>query len=298
MNYYIINMKYIYKTLTLLLFFILLSGCSNIKSIELNESIPVNVTNLPIEENGGLSVNIQDQTTRPFAIRVNQILNSSYTLAESPTVNSYNVTLTDALTVSVGDYISFLEQNGMPQLLFGEVLAKDLNVLTLDTPVPYAYIPQNTTIFTYDSSLIIDGSTDTQTFSITNFFEEAVDITRILLQCSDDVEPDDGKFCGDDELIRGLVFRKKKLNGNYINYWNVKNNGDLAALAYDVSFTDSGKPPEGIYSVRTRLTYGGQSKHGVVIRLEPNESIELLVQDDLTGITSADLMVEGHFIQN
>ena len=44
-----------------------------------------------------------------------------------------------------------------------------------------------------------------------------------------------------------------------------------------------------------RLTFGGQNKHGVVIRLEPMECIEVLIQDDQTDISSASLIAEGHF---
>lgn len=59
-----------------------------INSLVVNNSY---VTNLPVEDNGGLSVNIQDQTTRPFDIPLNQILDDSYTLANTPEINQYDI---------------------------------------------------------------------------------------------------------------------------------------------------------------------------------------------------------------
>lgn len=254
------------------------------------------VTNLPIEENGGLAVNIQDQTTRPFSLKVNQIINSSYTLASVPVINTYDLNFTTVGTLVVGDKIALLEQNGFPQILQGKILAINGNVITLDRPVPYNFTPSATIVFSFNNQINVDGSAVTQVFGISNFFNEPVDITRFIFHCRDATSMDDGTFCGRPVLTRGVVLRKELLDGNYINYFNVKNNGGWGELAYDKSYDD--KAPAGLFGFTTRLTYGGQSKHGVVIRLQPNETIEFLIQDDLTGLSSGILMVEGHFIQN
>ena len=105
----------------------------------------------------------------------------------------------------------------------------------------------------------------------------------------------DGLFCGISQLSRGIEFRKLTNEGYYINYFNVRNNAKWGLLAYDVQYTEKGKPPDDTYGFGSRLTYAGQEKHGVTIRLEPNESIQLLVQDDLTDISGASLVIEGHF---
>lgn len=250
----------------------------------------------PLESNGAIPVNIQDQSTRPFDIRVNKILNTNISLAVAPTINNYVVLLNSGHGVVVGDNIAFLEQNGMAQLLFGKVLNVAVNVITLDTPIPYNFTASGTSVFTFDNSLAIDGSGVPEVFTITNFFDDEIDIVRFIFHCTDTTSMDDGKFCGGTSLTRGMVLRKKLVNGNYINYWNIKNNGEWGELAFDKSYDD--KAPAGLYGFSSRLTYGGQSKHGVVIRLNPGESIELIVQDNLLGLSDASLMVEGHFVQN
>lgn len=280
------------------LFLILLFSIFFINFISAQGMIEENAVKIkdPLESNGAIPVNIQDQETRPFDTRVNQIISSSYSLTVSPTVDSYNLTLNTTTGLIVGDTIAFIEQNGIAQIYFGEIEAINGNVITMDSPVPFNFTPSATSVFEFDNNLNKDGSITTQVFGLTNFFDESLDITRFLFHCTDDSPMDDGTFCGGNELTRGMVLRKKLTNGNYINYWTIRTNGQWGELAYDKTY--DAKAPSGLYGMTVRLTYAGQEKHGVVIRLEPNESIELLVQDDLTAITSAKLMVEGHFVQD
>ena len=247
-----------------------------------------------VETNGGLAVNIQDQTTRAFDIRLNQIIDDTITLAVSPTVGSYDLTLTTGHGVIIGDSIAFLEQDGIPQLLFGSVLNVAADVITMDTPVPYSFDIAETVVFTFTNDMTVDGSGTAEIFTITNFFDQAIDITRFIWHSTDATAMDDSKFSGGTALTRGFVLRKKISDTQYINYWNVKTNGEFGELAYDKTYDD--KAPAGSYGVTVRLTYAGPSKHGVTIRLEPGESIEALVQDDFTGYTTGSLMAEGHFV--
>lgn len=251
---------------------------------------------LILESNGGIPVNVQDQTTRAVDIRMNQILDDTITLAAQPSVDSYDVTLTTGHGVIIGDSLALLEQNGMAQILFGDVLNVVGDVITLDTPVPWAFTVATTSVFTYSDDMTVDGSTTTQVFGITNFFAEAIDVVRLIFHATDGTVMDDSKFAGGTALTRGVVLRKKISASQYLNYWNVKTNGQWGELAFDKTYDD--KAPAGVYGISVRLTYGGASKHGVVIRLNPGESIEFLIQDDLTGIMEASCMLEGHFVQN
>ena len=253
---------------------------------------------IELESNGGVPVNIQDQTTRPFDIQVNQILSIAYSIAVSPTMNTNIVILNTTSGLSIGDKIAFLEQNGMPHIYFGFIVAISGNNITMNSPVPFNFTPLVSTVFTFDNQLNVDGSTTPIVFSLVNLFDEQIDITRVIFKCTDDVEMHDGLFCGINQLTNGIEFRKYTNHGYYINYFNIRNNAKWGLLAYDVQYTDTGKPPSDVFGFGSRLTYAGQNKHGVTIRLDPGERIELLVQDDLTGISGASLMVEGHFVQN
>lgn len=250
----------------------------------------------PLEDNGGIPVNVQDQTTRAFSIKANVVIDNTITLATVPTVNGYTVDLTAGHGVSPGDNLAFLEQNGAAQLYFGNVLAVSGGVITLDGPVPYGFTVGGTTVFTYRNNIVDDGSLTPVVYGISNFFTEAVDITRLIFHITDATSMDDAKFGGGSALTRGVLLRKNNGDGTYINYWNVKTNGGLGELAYDKTYDE--KAPAGVYGVTVRLSYAGPSKHGVAIRLEPGQSLEMLNQDDQTGLLSFGVTFQGHFTQN
>lgn len=48
-----------------------------------------------------------------------------------------------------------------------------------------------------------------------------------------------------------------------------------------------------------RRSFGGQDKNGVVIRVDGDlgESLELLIQDDLTGLETFRIVVQGHVVE-
>lgn len=257
-----------------------------------NNTIAVSVES-PLESNGAFPVNVLDQSSRPFDIRLNTILNADITLLETQTANTYAVTLSPGHNLNDGDSIAILEQNGTPEVYFGTVLDINGDILTLDTPLPYSFTTA-ATVFSYNNMMNVDGSVTPAIYSITNFFPDSVDIVRFIFHITDETSMDDGKFGGiGGGLTRGIVLRKRLASGQYINYFNIKNNGQFGELAYDKSYDD--KAPAGVYGLTSRLTFGGQSKHGVVIRLDPGDSIELLIQDDLESLASFTAMVQGHF---
>lgn len=272
-----LKLRYILVSILIML----ICGCSN-----------TNIALMP----DNIDINIQDQTTRPIDIMVNQILDStSYGLAVTPVINEYEITLNTTTGLNVNDKIAFLEQNGMPQIYFAYIKSININTITLNRPIPYNFSLDNAFVFTFNNQLNVDGSTTPQVFTLTNSFEQSFDIVRFNFKCTDNVEMHDGLFCGINQLTNGLEVRKYTNDGYYINYFNVRNNAKWGLLSYDVLYTDKGKPPSDTYGFGTRLTYGGQSKHGVVIRIDPGERIEVVVQDDLTDIGGASLMIEGHF---
>ena len=95
------------------------------------------------------------------------------------------------------------------------------------------------------------------------------------------------------KLINGIVLRRN--NGTVDNIFNIKTNGELNNLCYDVSFYRATNP-SGVNGIGARMTFGGQSKHGVVIRLDPGESLQLLIRDDLSDLLTFRLVAQGHVV--
>ena len=105
--------------------------------------------------------------------------------------------------------------------------------------------------------------------------------------------PDDSKFANiTGGLTNGLVFRR--VDGDTRNVFNVKTNGDIANICYDLAYADQGK--NGLNGVRARISFAGQDKHGVALRLAPGDALQFLVQDDLTSIDIFRIVAQGHIV--
>ena len=108
-------------------------------------------------------------------------------------------------------------------------------------------------------------------------------------------------FGSDAELLNGCVLRINNGDGTYKNLFNFRSNSDFFEQGFDHSFSTAKATGNTIAGFTARVTWGGQSRHGVVIRLDGSigESLELLIQDDLTagGNTRFHLTAQGHEIQ-
>jgi hypothetical protein len=101
---------------------------------------------------------------------------------------------------------------------------------------------------------------------------------------------DDSRFGGLPALTRGLVFRI--VNGFQRTIFCFKTNQDIKQFCYDVNY--SSRAPSGYFGFSSRITFGGQSKHGVVLRLGAGDVLQWVVQDDLTGLDTLKIAAEGH----
>ena len=167
-------------------------------------------------------------------------------------------------------------------------------MVTIDTPIDFNYSSGSIT-FAANYHMNVDGSTTPQIFQVGPIGESVdleLDITRIMGYLQDDVEMDDAKFGGITALTNGVVLRR---NNKYMtNFWNAKSNGELALLTYDFEYAEKAK--QGSYAARFRNTYAGPSKHGVTIRLEPGDILEVIIQDDLTDLEDFIMMAQGHVV--
>ena len=254
-----------------------------------------------VNPNGGIDVNIQDQTTRPLQLFFTKAIGAPTTLSANVVIESRTISLTDATNFNIGNYVGiFSGASGERRFYFGEVLAKAGNDITLDSPIDFAFIAGDNVISTIRELGDVDGSVTPQVFSIGPFGEGGgaggfeIDLTRILIKMITDNAPSFPSF-GDiaGGLDIGLVLRRN--NSEIDNIFNIKTNGELTNLCYDLTFYSS-LNPSGVNGIGARMTFGGQSKHGVVIRLAAGESLELVIQDDLTDLLSFRVVAQGHIV--
>lgn len=248
-----------------------------------------------VETNGGLAVNIQDQHSRMLDLDFIRALGATTTTA---TINPDErvLSLTDATGFVAGNVIGlFNVTTGL--FYFGEQIgAPSGNDITLDTPMDREFL-SGSNVIRATRNLAVVGTPGApiiyQIGPVGVGTAIEVDTTRITGYIQDDTAMDDAKFGGISALLYGIVLRQN--NGVMTNIWNAKTNGRVALLsASDLSYTD--KAPAGSNGLRFRNTFAGQEKHGVTVRLDPGDTLELLVQDDLSGLEVFNLMAQGHVV--
>jgi hypothetical protein len=172
------------------------------------------------------------------------------------------------------------------------VISVATNTITIDRPIDHLFPAATALGRITTSQMNVDGSTTPQIFSI-RAGETPSDITRMLITMTDTTSMDDGRFGGGAALTNGLVLRI--INSFQKTIFNFKTNGDIARFCYDVRYAD--KAPAGEYGLNARITFAGQDKHGVTLRIATGDVIQWVVQDDLTGLSAFQIAAEGHITQ-
>lgn len=251
---------------------------------------------IPRESNGAVPVNIQDQTSAMKDLYFVKSLGNQTTVKTLVTTDTYTVELDSATGFVDGTYIGIFCSNG--QSYFGtQIGAPSGTTITLDTPFDFAY-PVGCLVYNFTRDMNVDGSSTKQVFSVGpvgGAVEVQIDITRIHGIITDATAMDDGMFGGIAALTNGCVLRKN--DGYFLNYGNFKTNGEIGLYAgTPISYNEKG--PGGIWSAPFNWVFAGQGNRGVAIRLEPNETLEMIIQDDLTDLSSFRTVAFGHYVTN
>jgi hypothetical protein len=257
-----------------------------------------NNVELKLESDGAVAVNIQDQTSPPIIAKFYQNIGET-TLTSDLTLNDYIIPVASVADLSVGGGILFVDPTNT-RFSYAHITAINTLDVTIDTPVDFGFNIANTTVVATNHDMNILGSmASPQIFTVRGGDPEGLvnitlDITRIIIQatCVSAVSLD--KFGDLTALTNGIVLRRS--NGTILNMFNAKKNYDLSGVAFDFKEYTSDNPAQGIDGFSSRLTFAGQNKMGVAIRLAPGEDLEIWIQDDLTGLTEFTITFEGHIV--
>lgn len=257
---------------------------------------------IEISARGGRSVavTLQDQTTGILPVPFLRQL-ATPTLAADTVVGAYTVTLTagHGLTAgNVGDILELADStNGSFFIQIG-ITGVAGDVITVDSPVNRIYTTTQSLVSISSDSLNVDGSVTPVVFSILPFSLQSGDMVRTICEMRDDAEMDFTTFGGGPALTNGCVMRVNHGDGTYSHLYNFKDNGDIIEQSFDFEFLlpKTGNSTRGFAA---RITWGGQSNHGAVIRLDGSlgEALEVIVQDDLTGLVRMHWTAQGSELQ-
>lgn len=246
-----------------------------------------------LEQNGAMPVNIQDQTTNAMVVKLSDI-EVETTVNSQPSIGDRVINVVDATGIVTGKYLT-LYNSDENKVFFATVMSVSNNDITVDSPLDFAF-PVDTSVSSGSTELNVNGNDTPQVFGVRNT-ETAIpliiDITRIMFSCLTATSVDLSKF-GDigGGLLKGIVLRTK--DGLCHNIFNAKTNGELANLMYDFDMLDAQNIQQGQHGFKGRLTFSGQDKFGVAVRLGPGDDLQLIIQDDLESLTKFSILIEGH----
>ena len=259
---------------------------------------------IEVSDRGGLSlaVTLQDQTTGvldlPMLLEV-----STPTLAADTVVDTNTVTLTagHGLTTgaNLGDILEIASTVNGSFFIQCEIISVLGDVVTVDCPVSHIFTTTESVVIHSKEQMNVDGSVTPVKFSVAPLSNQKGDMTRIIFEFRDTSDMDFETFGGGTALTNGLVIRINNGDGTYRNLYNFKSNGDIIEQCFDHSFDNN--LGNTIHGFAARLTWAGQSKHGVAVRLDGSlgtgESVEGIVQDDLTGMDRLHITLQGSELQ-
>jgi hypothetical protein len=239
-------------------------------------------------------VQIINQHTPTLILPMAQQLGTT-TITADTVVNAYTITVASASGFAVGQHIRVVCE-AIDRYYFGEILSINSLVITLDTPIDNIYC-SGAEVTISNTNMAVDGSTTPVIFTLrtgTPSIPSEVDITKMLIICTCSTGVDLNKFGDLAALTKGVVFRS--VNSEQFNIFNVKTNACLAAIAYDWTPYVATNPAQGINGFATELTFAGQNKIGVSLRVQSDGNLEMVIQDDLTDLVRLIVMLEGHVV--
>ena len=247
-----------------------------------------------------LDVALQDQTTDAIIVYFNQVHDSTALAVAVPdiTTDPRIIVVDSATGIIVGSYIILFDPTSVRFSTFFVTAVNGVNI-TLDSPIDFEY-PIGTSVDVAIVDMSVNGSVTPQVFGLRGVgtppgIEVSFDVTRIIFTCIAASPVSLSLFADLSALTNGLLLRSR--NARIKNIFNVKDNREIQGLMFDFTPSVATNPAQGEDGFVSRLTFAGQNKIGVAIRLPIGEDLEIWVQDNLLGITSFRIRAEGHIVE-
>ncbi|MEE8598550.1 MAG: hypothetical protein V3S69_03405 [Dehalococcoidales bacterium] len=250
-----------------------------------------------------LAVTLQDQTTEMLDLPFLEAKVSGLTLGADTVIDTRNVTLAGGhglTSANSAGHIIELAHLADGHFYQGEILSIAGDVVTLAPPMNDTYTVATTVVGTGNPNMAadaatgvaIDGSSTPVVFTIKPIPGQAGDIVRVVMAATSSNDMDLTTFGGAPELVVGATLRVKRTNGTYRNLFTYKSNFDIAIHGFDTNtfLPKGGNTTKGFLA---RVTFGGQSKHGVVVRLDGilDEELQIVISELMDSTASGNINV-------
>lgn len=245
---------------------------------------------LKIDDKVALDVYIQDQYTEAIDLYLCQ-LNGTTNPTTPLILDGKTVTVVSTTGAVIGDCINIKDADNYFQSI---VSAINGNVISFATPVDKAFGIDATVCFGEWNLATANGSVTPVTFFICPPENTIYDIYDISVSFEDNTAMYESTFGGIPQLTNGLIIRHT--DGSKKNLALISNNAGFREYGFVTSYPD--KVPSGTYAFWADKNY--RDINGVSLRIDGTklDRIEVIVQDDLTGLTKLAITVHGHKVQD
>lgn len=183
-------------------------------------------------------------------------------------------------------------RDGDIETTFPTIISIATDVLTLDRPLDYAYaVGDGVEVVDTDIATDVGSLASPVSYRIGPHVSRVWTIHRLILSINHAAAATDDLFGDQAELTNGLVMRAR-ISDQFYTFTNWKSNRDIRLDMFDVTYTDKAGPST--FGTHAR---GSFSRVGVTVRLDGavGDYLEILNQDNLTGLGSFLINAQGHF---
>ena len=228
-------------------------------------------------------------------ILVNQLAHEHTAVSTTPTSaispGDTSFTLTSSVGFATGDSL-LITEGGNSEIHLPKITDLTGAVVTLDGPIDLDYTTAATIALAKVEMRATIGSLASPISYIVRPHTGVIwHLTRLNFAMVHNSAGDDSLFGNIAALENGVVIRKVS-NGIFTTLTNWKNNQDIKEDMFDVTYTDKAGP--GLFGTAGRWSFKQRTQ--TVVRLDGtlNDELEILVQDDLQGLTSFHINMQGH----
>ena len=240
---------------------------------------------------GAMDVHVADSHNKTINEFFYNITATTTTLSSNADAQDRVITVANPAIFAAGDHLD-LANGTIEESTHPIIISISVNDITLDRPLDSSFVIGDT-VTKLISNMAVNGSVTPVSFKLSPHIGEHWHILRFLSSFTHSSAADDSTFGDLSALTNGVLLRKyDAASDEYYTYTNWKNNADMVLDMYDVDYGT--KAGGGLFSTRSRFSIKSATEAVPKIDQTAGDYLEILIQDDLTGLNSYSIKAQGH----
>lgn len=236
---------------------------------------------------GAMNIHVKHVHTRPISSFFHRHVGAVETLTVASAKNANQITVSNAAAWAVDDRLD-ITNGGDSEPTEPEIIAIAANLITLDRPLNNAW-PIGSNVQKIDENMNVVAP---QSFRVTVPIDESWHVETIILNMVMSTDGDDTKFGDLDRLTNGVVIRS--YDGVTDSYYTFTNWKDNSEIAFNMETQYNPKTGGGKFGFNGIGQILGRTGAVPELRGQEGDYLELLVQDDLSGLFNFRVKLLGH----